>query len=236
MGEICRITKNNETIIITMDTKQYIVTEDNKHKASYSIAIEHNMSPDDLKKCNKHIETDAKGVMILHVNDKLYVNPKVKEVKVETGDKRPKEDLLKTKTWDKAINKKILKLNPKIQTHVINFINDVEKELGIKLRITQGFRTIDEQNALYAIGRTVEGDKVTNAKGGSSYHNYGLAIDIVEIKNGKATWDSDFDSIAKIGIQHGFEWGGNFTTIIDKPHFQMTFGLSIKDLKNGRNP
>lgn len=91
MGEICRITKNNETIIITMDTKQYIVTEDNKHKASYSIAIEHNMSPDDLKKCNKHIETDAKGVMILHVNDKLYVNPKVKEVKVEAGDKRPKE-------------------------------------------------------------------------------------------------------------------------------------------------
>lgn len=44
------------------------------------------------------------------------------------------------------------------------------------------------------------------------------------------------NGIAKIGISHGFEWGGNWTNIIDKPHFQMNFGLSIQDLQNGIKP
>jgi LAS superfamily LD-carboxypeptidase LdcB len=198
------------------------------------------MTLEELKQCNKDnkkvLPNGVNGDFVLHVGDVLNVKGKVISTRVVDGNKQPKEDLLEKKTWDKVSNKRILKLNPKIQTHVINFINDVEKELGIKLRITQGLRTIDEQNALYAIGRTVEGEKVTNAKGGESYHNYGLAIDIAEVKNAKVTWDSDFDSIAKIGIKHGFEWGGNFKSIIDKPHFQMTFDLSIKDLKNGSNP
>jgi len=82
----------------------------------------------------------------------------------------------KTETWDAVTNSRILLLHPKIRQASINFINDVEDEFGIQLRIIQGYRTIDEQNLLYAQGRTLPGKKVTWVKGGYSYHNYGLAI------------------------------------------------------------
>lgn len=62
----------------------------------------------------------------------------------------------------------------------------MEKELSIRLRIVQGYRTIDEQKALYAQGRSTSGPKVTWVDGGYSYHNYGLAIDIAEIKDRQA--------------------------------------------------
>ena len=77
---------------------------------------------------------------------------------------------------------------------------------------------------------------ITFAKGGESYHNYGLAIDVVEISGGKAVWNTNWGDIAKIGISHGFSWGGNWTTRPDKPHFQMDFGLSIKQLQQGQRP
>ncbi len=133
--------------------------------------------------------------------------------------------------------KRISELNVKIQDSVTNFITEVEDKLGIKLRITQGYRSIATQNALYAKGRTAAGKIVTNAKGGSSYHNYGLAIDVVEIRNdGTINWSPDWNDIGAIGVNNGFEWGGNWTTILDRPHFQMTFGLSIHDLQQGKRP
>jgi peptidoglycan L-alanyl-D-glutamate endopeptidase CwlK len=94
---------------------------------------------------------------------------------------------------------------------------------------------------LYAQGRTKAGAKVTNAKGGDSYHNYGLAIDIVLIKDGKvALWDtkSDFDGDGKsdwmecvaIFKKYGWDWGGEWK-FVDAPHFQKSFGYSIAKLK-----
>jgi RHS repeat-associated protein len=135
-------------------------------------------------------------------------------------------------TWDPITNERISQLHPDVQGPAINFINQVELDLGIKLRVTQGLRTFAEQDALYAIGRTAPGFIVTNAKGGQSYHNYGLALDVVEIRNGKAIWNTNWSGISRIGINNGFEWGGNFRSISDKPHFQMTFGYSISDLLN----
>ena len=133
--------------------------------------------------------------------------------------------------------KRIKALNVKIQSSVTKFINEVESKLGIRLRITQGYRSVATQNALYAQGRTAPGKIVTNARGGFSYHNYGLAIDVVEIRdNGSINWSPDWDAIGTVGISNGFEWGGNWTTIVDRPHFQMIFGLSINDLRNGERP
>src|SRR5262245_49894508 len=64
-------------------------------------------------------------------------------------------------------------------------------QAGIAILVTQGLRTWKEQDALYAKGRTAPpiGKKyiVTNAKGGSSWHNFGLAFDIVVLDSvGKA--------------------------------------------------
>lgn len=102
--------------------------------------------------------------------------------------------------------------------------------MGITLRIVQGLRTIDEQNALYAKGRTMPGEIVTNARGGSSYHNYGLAIDLVEINNGQANWKFHYESLLPFAEKYGFKWGGTFKKLVDKPHFEKTFGYTWQQL------
>jgi len=80
------------------------------------------------------------------------------------------------------------------------------------------------------------GSIVTNAQGGESYHNYGLAIDVVEISDGQAIWRADnFDWIGELGKSLRFEWGGDWTRFKDRPHFQMTGGRTIEELKKGGN-
>lgn len=115
----------------------------------------------------------------------------------------------------------IEQLHPAIRGKATEFIAKA-KERGINLKITAGLRTFDEQQALYDQGRTIKGPIVTKAKPGQSFHNYGLAIDVVAIVNGKAVWDDDhlWKLIGAIGKEVGFEWGGDWK-FTDKPHFQF---------------
>lgn len=113
---------------------------------------------------------------------------------------------------------------------------------GVRLRYTCILRSPEEQNKLYAQGRN--GDKkpiVTWVKAWGSYHQYGLAVDIVLMRNEKeVTWDHtadlDEDGIAdwmeavEIFKDFGWEWGGDWKNK-DRPHFQKTFGKSTEDLK-----
>lgn len=111
--------------------------------------------------------------------------------------------------------------------------------------VTETLRTKEEQDELYAQGRTKPGKIVTNAKGGDSFHNYGLAFDIALIDRGKLNWNTgadindnditDFFEIGEIGEKLGLEWGGRWK-FKDMPHFQLTFGLSLADLKAGKKP
>lgn len=79
--------------------------------------------------------------------------------------------------------------------------------------------------------------KITNASGGSSYHNHAIAVDLVEIQDGVALWNyPNEDIISEVAQKYGIEWGGNWTSFTDKPHFQITNGNSISDLKNGADP
>ena len=83
---------------------------------------------------------------------------------------------------------------------------------------------------------------VTDAEGGDSYHNWGLAFDCAPMENGVVDWnDTDkFIQMGNLGQQVGLEWGGNWTTfnisIVDMPHFQYTFGLSTEQLLDGARP
>ena len=133
-------------------------------------------------------------------------------------------------TWDPLSNQRIEKLDPRIQGAAINFINSVQEVYGIKLRVDQGLRTIAEQNALYAKGRTSPGGIVTKVRGGFSAHNYGLAIDVVPTVNGHVKWagaEPILSKISHLGKQNGFEWGGDWNPhhkkggFVDLPHFQM---------------
>jgi peptidoglycan L-alanyl-D-glutamate endopeptidase CwlK len=112
---------------------------------------------------------------------------------------------------------------------------DLCAEAGLALLVTQGLRTWAEQDALYAQGRTRApiGKKhiVTNARGGQSWHNFGLAFDIVVLDAvGKANWDSShpgWRKAAELGKSVGLEWGGDWRGFKDLPHFQYTGGLTL---------
>jgi peptidoglycan L-alanyl-D-glutamate endopeptidase CwlK len=144
---------------------------------------------------------------------------------------------------DSITVKRIYLLHPNLRDEALSIYKDICEALDgrAEVRFTHTLRTFDEQNKLYSIGRTIAGRKVTNAKGGQSYHNYGLAIDIVLIIDGKEiSYDtkkdydgdgvSDWMEIVKIFTMYGWEWGGNWQ-FKDTPHFQKTFGYSIKQLQ-----
>ena len=140
-------------------------------------------------------------------------------------------------TWDDKTNDIIDTLHPKIRQDAINFINELDDKHGIKVRAYFGHRTFTKQQELYDKGRTPEsmkkGEKVvTWAKPGQSYHNFALALDVVEILEGKAVWSNTrWSVIGKVGKKHGFAWGGDWAgKKSDRPHFQKTFGKHHTEL------
>ena len=147
----------------------------------------------------------------------------------EIKDEITWQDIGEKLTWDLVSDKRVLKLDKRIQYSTVLFIRKSEVT-GFQLRITTGFRSFEEQANEYAKGRNIPGKKTTNAKPGYSYHNYGLAIDVVQMVNGKPIWKILPENIIKIAKNLGFEWGGKWKNFPDYPHFQMTFGLSINEL------
>lgn len=132
---------------------------------------------------------------------------------------------------DSLSEAKIKTLHPKVRDKAREFLNKAEKQ-GIKLRIVSAYRTYAEQDALYAKGRTKAGSIVTKAKAGQSSHNFGTAIDVAPLENGKLNWKGDWKKIASIGKSVGFEWGGDWKSFKDQPHFQMNFGNSLAELRS----
>ncbi|MFD0710652.1 M15 family metallopeptidase [Paenibacillus sp. GCM10027626] len=111
---------------------------------------------------------------------------------------------------------------------------------GVPILIAQGYRSIAEQDALYAQGRTKPGSIVTNARGGYSNHNFGLAVDFALLlpdgKNVSWTVNNDWMTVVGIAKQLGFAWGGDWTSFKDYPHFEMLFGLTTVQLRAGQRP
>ncbi len=109
------------------------------------------------------------------------------------------------------------------------------KKLGLEVTITQTLRDIEYQNKLFAQGRTTDGNVVTNARGGESFHNYGLAFDICKNKKGHEYDDAEFfKKVGQIWVEMGGTWGGNFQKFKDMPHFEFSGTLTIKDLQKGK--
>lgn len=110
------------------------------------------------------------------------------------------------------------------------------KKAGIRVMMTDGFRSPKEQDKLYARGRTIPGQKITNASGGYSWHNFGLAADYAFIVNGKVTWNGPWQTFGRIAKECGLEWGGNFKTITDRPHVQWTQGKTLSRMRLAKHP
>ena len=129
-------------------------------------------------------------------------------------------------------------LHPKVKPMVEEFIQKCADN-GIDLLVTSTYRDHESQNALYAQGRTTPGKKVTNAKGGQSWHNWRVAVDIVPMRNGKPVWGTSgsdgelWEQVGQIGESVGLEWAGRWKTFKEYAHFQYTGGLTLKDFQNG---
>lgn len=96
---------------------------------------------------------------------------------------------------------------------------------GFTLLVTQGFRSIEQQNRLYEIGRRgIPGErKVTNARGGQSNHNRGAAVDFAFVVNGEISWDARlYRHIGRWAAKVGLKWGGNWKSFKDLPHVELS--------------
>lgn len=130
----------------------------------------------------------------------------------------------------------IAQLHPRLQEKIQTLRKECSNQ-GLKIGISECFRTVEEQNALYAQGRIIPGIKVTNAKGTTynSMHQWGIAFDFFRNDGMGAFVDSDgfFYKVGRIGQRVGLEWGGTWTSIHDKPHFQLPdWGSTARQLKD----
>lgn len=103
---------------------------------------------------------------------------------------------------------------------------------GWRVEIISSYRSVEEQDRLFAQGRTRPGQRVTNARGGQSLHNYRLAWDLGLFgRSGEYVGRSPvYASIAPLGEQLGLEWGGRWRSR-DEAHYQMTVGLTVAQIR-----
>ena len=123
---------------------------------------------------------------------------------------------------------------------------------GLVVYVFESYRTPERQQYLYEQGRTRDGNIVTNAKPYFSWHQYGLAFDLVfdgDSRDGiQWSWEGDYnteqlygdkrDDYTRVGAileRYGFEWAARWKTCKETPHCQKTFGLKIGEAKSIRD-
>lgn len=126
-------------------------------------------------------------------------------------------------------------LHPTVRAATAAVLADLGAQ-NLPFRLFEAFRSPQRQNYLYQKGRTTPGPIVTKAPAWRSYHQYGLAVDLVLFVAGGWSWSTAgeygpmWDEMNRIGRTHGLEplsW--------EKPHLQMA-GLGIGDLAKGVYP
>ena len=124
-------------------------------------------------------------------------------------------------------------LDPFVATLAKRFLELTRLE-NLDIRIIAAFRSWDDSDMLYSLGRCTPGNIVSNVRGGESFHNWGLAFDAAFFENGMISYDiKKYIELGRLGKQVGLKWGGDFVDIKDYDHFQYVFGLNIDDLLNG---
>ncbi len=140
-----------------------------------------------------------------------------------------------------SLDRNLDHLQPCARVKVKLWLNDVLYEAnhneGLRLFLNEGLRSYSRQNELYAQGRTTNGPRVTNAKGGQSYHNFGFAVDVVPLIPGTKTpnWnfnvkDPKWRRVVELARKRGLDWGGDWL-FKDFPHFQSTGAPKLADCR-----
>jgi peptidoglycan L-alanyl-D-glutamate endopeptidase CwlK len=158
---------------------------------------------------------------------------------------------------DNITLERIKLIHPKLQSELLSIYNDLFDK-GVYIRFTSTFRSFLEQDAIYYQGRKSleevnnmrlkcglylisekENKIVSNAFGGRSYHNYGIAVDFCLLSKNH-NYDMEFDTnnnnekdwneVVKVFKNYGWDWGSEVNFKSDTPHFQKTFGYKINQL------
>ena len=145
-----------------------------------------------------------------------------------------------------AFSEQSFRLFKNVHPDLVKIMKEAIADSPYDFRITAGARTAEEQNALYQLGRTRAGNKVTNCDGYKSKSNhqikadgFGYAVDIFicgkydeqgnyikfntqegyDFKKLKAV----ADHIKKIAKDKNIkvEWGGDWKGGWDSPHFEL---------------
>ena len=135
--------------------------------------------------------------------------------------------------FDSRTESCIMSLIPAAQVKAREFMNAI-KGRPLTYRIISGTRTYAEQDALFA-----QRPKVTNARGGQSNHNFGIAWDVGIFENGKYyAGDTKKEDKAYVELGAfikanvpGLEWGGDWKSFVDKPHYQLATGKSVAQVR-----
>lgn len=122
-----------------------------------------------------------------------------------------------------AVNSDMSLLYPVFANRVTKAVVEANK-MGYSVGVFEAWRSPQRQDYLYAQGRTREGKIVTRAKGWESWHQFGVAVDVVQFIKGRPSWDFDPAKIAQCFLDEGLEWLGPS----DAYHFQMTGGLDVR--------
>ena len=131
--------------------------------------------------------------------------------------------------WDPITVTRINTLHPAIRDDTAGFILDLQSQ-GKYVRVTQAFRTFEEQQAIF-------NSDVQAALPGHSWHNFGLAFDVVEVRDGNPTeenmlWSNpNWDIITELGRSMGFATSADFQRSPYYGHFEMSFGFTTAELR-----
>ncbi|WP_395094923.1 M15 family metallopeptidase [Armatimonas sp.] len=140
-----------------------------------------------------------------------------------------------TPEFEKRSEKNLATLRPKAQPHfraLLRALKTYAASKGLEAKIISANRTWAEQDALFAKGRTTEGPKVTNARGGQSNHNYQIAVDIGLFEHDKYLPESPhYKKMGPLGEALGLEWGGRWSDFPDTPHYQIKTNKRISVLR-----
>lgn len=123
------------------------------------------------------------------------------------------------------MSRDIAQLHPELQDKIAQLRTLCEAE-GLQLGIGECFRSVEEQDTLYAQGRTISGQIVTYARGSSysSQHQWGIAFDFFKNVAGHAYDDTAFfKRVGALGKSIGLGWGGDWITPVDMPHLYLPY-------------
>mgnify|MGYP003385398970 CR=1 FL=1 len=123
-------------------------------------------------------------------------------------------------------------LHPVMRGHVVMFLARYKQLTGYDLLVVCTTRSYADQASAQKAGKS-------NAAPGLSWHQWGLAADLVPMVHGKPLWTthdatgtmlSEWTIFGTTAVECGLDWSGNWKSFVEYGHVQFTGGLNIHDV------